>query len=121
MHDYSSIISDRRVDNKEQAAQLEKINYVLAITDGKDKAYDGDSEFNLFRDDIDYFWFCLAPNDCLDVYKEIVGYDYDIYELISVHKPKVISTDVTVNLNDARIKNYYKLSEKYDDLMIRVK
>ncbi len=120
MHDYGSIIRNRGFDNADQTAKLEKINYVLSITDKDDKVYDGDIQFNLFRDDIDYFWFCMETNDCLDVYKKIAGYEYDIYELISIHKPKVISTYNIFNLDDERIKNYYKPSEKYPDILIRV-
>jgi hypothetical protein len=62
----------------------------------------------------------METNDCLDVYKKIAGYEYDIYELISIHKPKVISTYNIFNLDDERIKNYYKPSEKYPDILIRV-
>lgn len=120
MHDYVTIIRNRRFDNTDQEAQLEKINYVLSITDEDDKVYDGDIKFNLYRDDIDYFWYCLKPKRCLDVYKGIADYKYDIYELISIQKPKVISTFNIENLSDDRIKNYYRTSKKYNDLMIRI-
>ena len=120
MHDYGSIIRNRGFVNEYRTNQLEKMDYVLSITDQNDKVYDGNIHINLYRDDIDYFWFCLAPNDCLDAYKKIAGYKYDIYELISVHKPKVINTFNIENLADDRIKNYYKPSEKFEDILIRV-
>lgn len=120
MHDYSSIIRNQAFDNVNQMAQLEKINYALSITDENDKIYDGNIDINLFRDDIDYFWFCVGPDDCLDAYRKIAGYEYDIYELISKHRPKVINTFDIENLDDTRIKNYYRTSGKYDDVMIRI-
>jgi len=107
--------------NIEQLSQLNKIEYVLSITKQDDKAYDGNMKFNLFRDDIDYFWYCVGKNHCLDSYKTITDYDYDIYELISTNKPRVISTFGIDNLDDKRIKDYYKTSERYQDLLIRVK
>lgn len=119
MHDYASIIRNRGFDNSDQEAQLEKINYVLSMTDEDDKVYDGGIRFNVYNRDIDYFWYCLKPQECLDAYKEITDYKYDVYELISSHKPKVISTALITDLNDERIKNHYMMSKKYDDLMIR--
>ena len=37
--------------------QLEKIDYVLSITDTNDLVYDGDIQFNLFRKDLDFLVF----------------------------------------------------------------
>lgn len=119
MHDYAYILHNHRFDNALQTYQLDRIKFVLSITDKNDKIYDGGIDFNLYREDIDYFWFCLNVDDCLDAYKTITNYKYDIYELISIHKPKVISTDYIENLNDERIKNHYRIS-KYDDMMIRI-
>jgi len=121
MHYYGDIIRYGGFDNRYQTTQLAKIKYVLSITDADDKVYDGNIKFNLFREDIDYCWFCIDPNCCLNIYREITGhYEYDIYELISSHKPKVISTYNIDNLNDKSIKDHYRRSEKYDDLLIRI-
>ena len=121
MHHYGDIIRYGGFDNRYQTTQLAKIKYVLSITDADDKVYDGNIKFNLFREDIDYCWFCIVPNCCLNTYREITGhYEYDIYELISSHKPKVISTFNIDNLNDKSIKDHYRRSEKYDDLLIRI-
>jgi Dolichyl-phosphate-mannose-protein mannosyltransferase len=105
--------------NKKQSRQLNKINYVLSITNENDMVYDGKSTFNLYRNDLDYFWFCLLKDACLDAYRELTGYEYDIYDLIATQKPKVISTYVIDNLEDERIKNNYRPSDSYDDLLIR--
>lgn len=102
---------------EKQRAQLDKVEYVLSITEEGDKVYDGDSLFNLYRDDIDYFWFC---HPCVSAYKKISDYRYDIYELIAYEKPKVISNTGIHNFDDVRIKNRYKVSDRYPDLYLRV-
>jgi purine-cytosine permease-like protein len=109
-----------KMSNTKQLIQLDRVNYVLSMTKQGDKVYDGDIRFNIFRDDIDYFWYCVGDNECLDSYRKITNYNYDIYELISAQKPKVISTFGIDNLDDPRIKNHYKTSEKYKDLLIRI-
>ena len=109
-----------RLDKLGQRDQLAKIEYVLSMTDENDKVYDGNVIFNVFRDDIDYFWFCIGDSSCLDAYKKVTGYKYNVYDSIAVKKPKVISTYEISNINDARIKNNYKVSERYPDLLIRV-
>ncbi len=109
-----------KMDNNYQRAQLAKIEYVLSITDQDDKVYDGNVVFNVFRDDIDYFWFCMEYPSCLDAYKKITDHKYNIYDLIAAKKPKVISTHGISSFNDIRIKNKYRVSDKYPDLYIRV-
>ena len=109
-----------RLDKRGQRDQLAKIEYVLSITDENDKVYDGNVIFNVFRDDIDYFWFCMGDTSCLNEYKKVTGYKYNVYDSIVAKKPKVISTYKISNINDARIKNNYKVSERYPDLLIRV-
>jgi hypothetical protein len=104
------------MNNKGQSNQLQKIEYVLSITDEDDKVYDGDAQFNVFRDDVDYFWFCRV---CRIAYQKVTDYEYNIYGSISAQKPKVISTNHIPSFNDIRIKYDYKVSEKYPDLLIR--
>lgn len=108
-----------RLDKRGQRDQLAKIEYVLSITDENDKVYDGNVIFNVFRDDIDYFWFCMEHPSCLDAYKKATGYKYNVYDSIVAKKPKVISTYEISSINDVRIKNNYKVSERYPDLLIR--
>jgi len=107
------------MDNEEQSAQIDKINYVLSITDENDRVYDGNIFFNVFRDDIDYLWFCVRETWCLSAIRRAADYDYDIYEQISAQKPKVISTFRIKNLEDPRIKNHYRRSNEYENLLIR--
>ena len=103
------------MNKRKQVNQIDKINYVLSITNEQDKVYDGNILFNVFRDDIDYFWFC---SDCATAYHSLEDYKYNIHDMISTRKPKVIST-YRINTNDRRIKYNYRASDKYPDLLIR--
>ncbi len=108
------------MNNYKQRAQLDKIEYVLSITEEGDKVYDGSVLFNVFRDDIDYFWFCVSYPNCLGAYRQFSDYQYNIYSLIGSQRPKVISNTGIHSLNDIRIKNKYRVSDRYPDLYIRV-
>lgn len=101
--------------------QLEKINYVLSVTDKEDYVYDGDILFNVFRKDIDFFWLSVRPKYHMATYKTITQYDYDIYELIDKHKPRIISNYYISNMEDRRISRHYVQSDIYEDLYIRSK
>lgn len=109
----------RQARKKSNHKQLEKINYVLSVTDKEDYVYDGDILFNVFRKDIDFFWYSVRPKYHLATYKTITQYDYDIYKLIDSYKPKVISNYHIGNMWDKRISRYYVQSDKYEDLFIR--
>jgi 4-amino-4-deoxy-L-arabinose transferase-like glycosyltransferase len=99
--------------------QLRKIDYVMNITPQNERVYDGDILFNVFRSDIDFFWYSLDSQDGLDTYKSFNSYHYNIYESIEKFKPKVISTYYIPSLEDSRIKNFYTASPVYADLFIR--
>ncbi|HVY55486.1 MAG TPA: glycosyltransferase family 39 protein [Thermodesulfobacteriota bacterium] len=108
-----------KMNSDKQTAQLDKVRYVLSITKEGDKVYDGSALFNIYRDDIDYFWFCVSYPYCLSAYQRIADYPYDIYELIDREKPKVISDTGINSFDDIRIKNKYRASDRYPDLHIR--
>lgn len=120
------------MNNDVQKNQIEKVEYVLSITKEGDKVYDGNIEFNLFREDIDYFWSYTNAMNYYYIYR--TDYLSDIYELIAANKPKVISNynvpdlnyhvpDLNrrriINLNDPKIKFGYKVSNRYQDIYIR--
>lgn len=109
-----------KMDDTEQAAQINKINYVLSITDENDKVYDGVVSFNVFREDIDYLWFCVRGAECIPILQKVADYKYDIYESIARERPKVISNTEINNFDDVGIKNKYRVSDRYPDLYIRV-
>ena len=101
--------------------QLKKIEYVLSITRGNDYVYDGNILFNIFRKDIDFFWFSIDPRwTTLETFQTMTDYKYDIYEIINRVKPKVISNYYIGNMEDHRIKNHYERSKQYADLFIRI-
>lgn len=101
--------------------QLERINYVLSVATPADYVYDGDIQFNVYRKDLDFFWFSVSPKaGQLSTYQAWKGHDYDIVELIDEKRPKIIS-DYTIkkSLGDPRIVGHYTQSEKYGDIYIR--
>ncbi len=101
------------------SSQLQKINYVLSITKPDDYVYDGNTSFNVFRKDLDFFWFSVDQGDALTTYAKMTGYEYSIYELIDQFKPKVISNYFIPNMLDQRIAEHYRQSSQYKDLFIR--
>ena len=112
------LLLKRAEDNND--AQLKEIDYVLSITDENDFVYDGNTTFNVFRKDIDFFWFSLRPKvGGLAAYKTIAEYEYDVYESIDKFRPKVISDYQIDNMQDERIAKHYAKSDKYKGLFIR--
>ncbi|KKR22167.1 MAG: hypothetical protein UT50_C0001G0079 [Candidatus Moranbacteria bacterium GW2011_GWA2_39_41] len=99
--------------------QLQKIDYVLSITDVNDRVYDGDANFNVFHKDLDYFWFSTKPKTgVLTSYRLMREYDYNAYALIDKFKPKIISNSFIKTKNPAVADNYAK-SDRYGDLYLR--
>ncbi|SMD37749.1 Dolichyl-phosphate-mannose-protein mannosyltransferase [Reichenbachiella faecimaris] len=102
--------------------QLEKIEWVLNQTDPSDYVYDGDIYFNLYRKDIDYFWFSTEPGrGGLGTYQSLRPYTYNIYDAIRKYQPKVISDTFVENLENDVIRNNYIQTTQYPELYIRVK
>ena len=100
--------------------QIDKINYVLLNTTKDDYVYDGNIKFNIFRKDVDYFWFSVRPNGgALETYKTLSYYDYNIYESINKYKPKIIS-NYYIDINNELISKNYQPSHRYNDIFIRI-
>jgi hypothetical protein len=87
--------------------QLAQIAYVLETAAPSDSVYDGDIRFNVFRKDLDYFWFSLDDRQMLQTYQSLRPYEFDVYDRIDKIKPKVISTFHVDNLDDSRIRVHY--------------
>jgi len=110
------ILRETQRNNHEQ---IEKIRYVLDNSSEDDLIYDGDIRFNLFRRDIDFYYFSVRPHTGgLATEQKLRGYDYNIYKIISEKKPKIISTYYIDDLENSIIKNNYKKSKKYEELYI---
>jgi hypothetical protein len=102
--------------------QLEKIEWVLRNTNASDYVYDGDIYFNLYRKDIDYFWYSTEPaKGGLGTYQKLKPYSYDIYESISKFEPKIISNLFIEDMSNPIIQSNYNKSDKYPDLYIRTR
>jgi len=118
----------RRVFLSPVSEQIKKIEYVLSITKPTDKVLDselGFEAFNLFRNDIDYFW--LAISFVIPTYNRIKPHLYNVYELIEKEKPKVIGKlsitkippECIDKTKESVITKHYKQSELYEDILIR--
>jgi len=100
--------------------QMKLVTYVLDHTEPTDFVYDGQKRFNLFRKDIDYFWFSIEPEKGgLTAYKKLKYYHYNIYEKITSLKPKIISDSFINNLHDSSIADFYKKIDMFPGIYIR--
>ena len=100
--------------------QLDKIKYVVSNTTSNDFVYDGNIKFNVFRRDIDYFWYSVRPkNGALATYKFLYPYTYNVYNLINQYKPKIISNYYIDDMNHNAISKHYQVSNQYSDIYIR--
>ncbi|MBN2029009.1 glycosyltransferase family 39 protein [bacterium] len=85
-------------------SQISEMEFVLKNSDENDFVYDGKPEFNLYRQDLHYYWFDIGKEltTLTHYYKgtENRCIDYEIYNLIDSKKPKFISDfgiDMTIN------------------------
>ncbi len=104
---------------KSNKYDLDRLQYVIDNTNKMDKVFDSYPYINLFREDIDYFWFSTQDSGLLKIYQKMTNYKYDIYELIEKHKPKIIGRRNVANMGHNSIKPFYFESEKYPTLYIR--
>ena len=100
-------------------AQLKKINYVISVTNANDYVYDGDIQFNLFRKDIDYFWFSLRPGRGLTTYQKLVDYKYDLEAAILKLRPRVVADYLLTSEMKQRLSTLYHPTAEFPDLWIR--
>ncbi|MBU1007695.1 glycosyltransferase family 39 protein [Candidatus Dependentiae bacterium] len=118
----------RRVMLSPVSEQIEKINYILSITDKNDYVLDseiGFEGFNLFRKDIDFLWIGILFS--IPSFQKIKPYNYNVYEKIEEKRPKVIGilsiTKIPAQCIDKNknhvIEKYYKKSDQYNDILIR--
>ncbi|WP_420581039.1 ArnT family glycosyltransferase [Reichenbachiella sp.] len=100
--------------------QLDKINWVVANTNPSDYVYDGDIYFNLFRRDVDFFWYSTEPGKSgLKTYQSLKPYSYDVYKRIQEFKPKIISDTFIEDMSHEIISRNYRQSTEYPELYIR--
>lgn len=114
------IIYSRNFIEWKNTKQLDKVQYVLSNTTKDDYVYDGKPKFNVFRKDIDFFWYSVGPETGgLATYKLLYPYEYNVYELINKFKPKIISNYYIDNMNNEIITKNYHNSLRYKDILIR--
>jgi len=99
--------------------QLARIGYVLDTVGPNETIYDGNALFNVFRHDVDYFWYSVAENEGLETYRSLRDCRYDVYACIDRAKPKIISLHEIDDPDDPRIRDHYGPSPAYKDLWMR--
>ncbi len=100
--------------------QLRAVEWALATTPPNERIHDGRCSVNLFREDLDWFWFSVRENQLIDRYRELVGeYPYDPVALVRRLRPRIV-VDSTLDLDDPRIAGGYVRSEGFKDLWVRV-
>lgn len=96
----------KRPFKKPNTTQIERIRYVLSITDKTDRVYDPDKYFNLFREDIDFFWhYTISEGLC---------------ERIEKDRPTIVA-DRKLDPGCLYIKRDYRRSQRYDAMYIRMR
>jgi len=100
--------------------QLNKIDWILKNSSPNQYVYDGDIQFNIYRQDLDFFWYSTNPlNGGLKTFQKLNAYTYNIHDLINRCQPKIISSTFIKNLNHPVILNFYTPSTTYPDLFLR--
>jgi 4-amino-4-deoxy-L-arabinose transferase and related glycosyltransferases of PMT family len=117
----------RRVIHSPLTKQVEKINYILSITNKTDLILDdtalNDLEAcNLFRKDINFFWY--DTNDAIPTYNHLQPYSYNVYKLIEEKHPSIINKSALthmlpqyIDITRTSILQKYKSSNRYEDLL----
>lgn len=93
--------------------------------------FDGFPAYNLFRNDINYFWFSVHRYHALKTYQKYIdnNYEFNIYKLLEEYKPKIISIwypfpsnsnpTIMIDIENEYVKNNYKPLEGSKYLYIR--
>jgi len=116
--DAATYLMDIRWNNN--LLQLACIEYVLKHTSPSDYVYDGDIRFNLFRKDLDFFWYGVGNGSSIDKYRRLTGYTYDIHELIEKYRPRIISDYAIDDMDQPAIRDYYQKVPDFDSLYLRI-
>lgn len=91
-------------------SNFKKIKYILNNTQSNDYVYDTEPKFNLFRNDLHYFWYSTGKNRNMDSYNKLINSkyrDYNLYDLIKKLKPKFIG-DRGINVQKNGLDQLYQ-------------
>lgn len=102
--------------NNQNSRQMKTLQYVLSNTKPDDFVYDADIMLNVFRKDINFYWYPLTH---AKAYQWVTHNAFDIYASIDQYKPVMISSR-DLNRKDGRIKNYYHQSAQFPNVLLRI-
>jgi hypothetical protein len=100
--------------------QLAAVEHVLSQTAPDDRVYDGGATINVFRPDLDYFWFSVGPEGLLHRYREHRPYPFDPYELVRRERPRVVGTLRLPDFPGSETARCYRRSETVADVFVRI-
>ncbi len=90
------------------------MEYVLSVSKPGEAFFfmgNKDIEVNLFRKDIDFFWFCTESKKCLETYQSFRGYKYNPVDLIEEHRPRIVFVSDDLEADDLNMEEYDRSSE----------
>jgi len=103
---------------RDRGEQMARLAYVHAVTDPDDYVYDGQMQFNLFRKDLDFFYYgAFKTVDAVEVMERLRGYERDWYAAIERYRPKIIS-DHRMDVDDPRIAKHYEPVPGHDGMYV---
>lgn len=104
---WSAVLLRYELVSKTNTLQIERIAYVLERTKPGDALLDGSMQFNVFRPDVDWFWFSLGPKHSLGTYRLLRSYEYDPVALIIEKKPLFVHPELLTDHERRAIAAYY--------------
>jgi len=110
----------KRIFFQNNKPQIKKIRYVASILDKNDYVHDFNLSaysWNLYWNDLDFFWFSPAM---LHRYQKFSGYKYDQYKLIKKLKPKLIG-EKSLEPAHPVIQQHYRRSKRFNDIFVRIR
>ncbi|MGF1477288.1 MAG: glycosyltransferase family 39 protein [Geminicoccaceae bacterium] len=111
----------RTANNEPNSGQLERIDRVLALTRADDPVLDGRNQFNLFRPDVDFFWFNTSDDGLRRTYEALTGESYDPFQRIEEMNPAVVNLQALsegTSADDPRLSDF-GLLEGTEDILVR--
>ena len=74
-----------------RSLQIDRVEFVLANSTSEDVIWDGNADINLFRPDVDFFWFSTSSQrGGVKAYQELRPLKFEPVELIGHAKPKFV-------------------------------
>jgi hypothetical protein len=117
----ATLFASLQLTSRTNTDQLARVAFVLEHTRPDDAVYDGVPSFNVFRRDIDFYWFALLPGSIADTHARLTGRPNLAPRLVEtiVRVRPAIARAYLVDGEDPRLARIYRPSA-VDELYERV-